>query len=432
MKIQYQPSIIRKKLFAFVIVMLVAGNILAGCSASASAPAASPTAPQEASQEKTSIKLGFIADVSGVGFLYSQSQLAALKLALEDINAQGGILGLPVEYIMRDSELNPELGATIAEQMILEDNVDFLLGPTSSGVGLAVSEVAKKYKTILVIHTCSTAQLTTDKGHPYLVQVTTNTTMEGRAAAHYAAQLPYTKWGAVNPDYSHGHDQFGVFEARLKELKPSVEFVSVQWPQLSEKDLTPYIKALQDAGVEAIFLSLWGGQLTNFAQQANGMNLEAPYIGLFDVQQMITLGDDLPDGNFGFDRIPFYAIDTPQAAEFTARYKQLTGKEPDTVAFPMYDGVMLLKAAAEKAGTTDGEAVAQALDDLKFQSLRGELTVRACDHQVNVTEYVGVVTRDPQYSFPILGDIMRVPAEDVWNTCEEIQQMRQAEAASAE
>jgi branched-chain amino acid transport system substrate-binding protein len=377
-------------------------------------------------EEKTSIKLGFIADVSGVGFLYSQSQLASLKLALEDINAEGGILGLPVEYIMRDSELKPELGAAIAEQMILEDKVDFLLGPTSSDVGLAISEVAKKHKVVLVIHTCSTAQLTTTQGHPYLVQVTTNTTMEGRAAAHYAAQLPYTKWGAVNPDYSHGHDQFGVFEARLKELKPSVEFISVQWPKLAEGDLTPYIAALQEAEVEAVFLSLWGGQLTNFVQQADGMGLTAPYIGLFDVQQMRTLGDDLPEGNFGFDRIPFYALDTPQGTEFTERYRKLTEKDPDTVAFPMYDGVMLLKAAAEKAGTTDGEAVAKALDDLKFQSLRGELTVRACDHQVNVTEYAGVVTQDPQFPYPILGDIMRVPAEDVWNTCEEIQQMRQA------
>jgi branched-chain amino acid transport system substrate-binding protein len=92
----------------------------------------------------------------------------------------------------------------------------------------------------------------------------------------------------------------------------------------------------------------------------------------------------------------------------------------------IYDSMLALKAAAEKAGTTDGEAVAKALDDLKFESLRGELSVRACDHMANAGEYVGTTAVDDKYPFPILKDVQYIPAEEVWDSCEDIQKARQA------
>lgn len=372
------------------------------------------------------IKLGFVADVSGVGYLFSQSQLAGLKLAVDTINAEGGILGQPVEFVVRDSQLKPDVGATLARQMILEDKVDFLLGPTSSSVALAVSEVAKEHKVILALHTSNTAELTTNKGHPYLVQVVPNTTIEGRAAAQGVAGLPYTRWAAIGPDYSFGHDEFNAFQPRLTELNPSAEVINEQWPALGERDLTPFITALQSTGPEAVYGNLWGDQLVTFVQQAASLGLfdTTPFVGLFDTDFMKAIGSDLPEGLVGYARAPFYAIDTPEMDEFVQKHLALTKQYPSDWAIMTYDAVLALKAAAEAAGTTEGDAVAEALNDLTFQSLRGELTVRACDHMANVGEYVGVTAASADYPFPILTDVTYVPAEEVWNSCDEVAQMR--------
>ncbi len=384
--------------------------------------------------EKTSIKIGFVADISGVGYIFSQSQLAGLKIALDELNATdadgklvgGGILGLPVEYVVVDSQLKPDVGATLARKLILEDKVDFLLGPTSSSVALAVSEVAKENKVILALHTSNSAAITGAAGHPYLVQVVPNTTIEGRAAATFAATLPYTQWGFIGPDYSFGRDQHGAFAPRLTEENPSASIVNEQWPKLADRELTPFITALQSAGPEAIYGNLWGDQLVTFVQQAAPLGVfdETSYMGLFDTDFMKIIGDDLPEGLPGYARAPFYAISTEQMQTFIKKHLALTKEYPSDWAIMAYDAVYALKAAAEKAGATDGEAMAAALDDLKFQSLRGELTIRACDHMANVGEYVGITGTDPAYPFPILKDAQYIPAEDTWDSCEDIAKAR--------
>jgi branched-chain amino acid transport system substrate-binding protein len=322
--------------------------------------------------KKTGIKLGAILDVTGVGYVFAQSQLAGLRIAIDDINAKGGILGLPVDFVFRDAQLKPDLGATIARQMILEDKVDFLIGPTSSSVALAVSEVAKEYKVVIAFHTSNTVELTTNKGHPYLVQVVPNTTIEGRAAAQFAAKLGQKKWGAIGPDYAFGHDEFNAFQPRLLKLLPGSTITTEQWPKLAERNLTPFITALQASGPEAIYGNLWGDQLVTFVQQAAPLGLFAktPYMGLYDTDFMKSIGTDLPDGLPGYARAPFYAYTTPEMDDFVKKHLALTKTYPSDWAIMTYDAVIVLKTAAEKAGSTDGAAVAKALDEIGRASCR--------------------------------------------------------------
>ncbi|MCI0610990.1 MAG: ABC transporter substrate-binding protein, partial [Anaerolineae bacterium] len=193
-----------------------------------------------------------------------------------------------------------------------------------------------------------------------------------------------------------------------------------------DRELTPFITALQSAGPEAIYGNLWGDQLVTFVQQAAPLGVfdDTPYMGLFDTDFMKIIGSDLPEGLPGYARAPFYAISTEQMQTFITKHLALTKEYPSDWAIMAYDAVYALKAAAEKAGTTDGEAMATALDDLTFQSLRGELTIRACDHMANVGEYVGTTAIDPAYPFPILTDVQYIPAEEVWDSCEEIAKLR--------
>lgn len=373
------------------------------------------------------LKIGFVADQSGVGYLFSVSQIAGLEIAVEEINAAGGILGRPVEFIVRDAQLKADVGATLARQMILEDGVELLLGPTSSSVALAVSAVAKEYKIPIAFHTSNSYALTTTQGHPYLVQVIPNTYMEGRAAARYMSELGYTQWAGIGPDYAYGRDHFAGFSAETVAINPEAVFLTEQWPALGERDLSPFISAVQAVAPEAVYTSLWGDQFVTFVQQAAPLGLleDSALIGLLDTDFLKAIGADLPDGVYGFSRAPFYAIDTPQMEAFIEKHlEKMEGEYPSDWGILTYDAVYALKAAVEVAGTTEGDAVAAAFDDLTFTSLRGELTIRACDHMANAPDYLGVSTQDTEYGYPIMTDVVQVAAEDVWYTCEEVEALR--------
>lgn len=376
------------------------------------------------------IKIGFVSDQSGIGFLFYQSQLAGLQIALAEINASGGILGRPVEFLSRDSQLRPELGATIARQFVLEDKVDFLLGPTSSSVALAITEIAKENKVIVAFHTSNSVALTTTKGHPYMMQLVPNTTIEARAAARLASSLPHTRWASIGADYSFGRDSFNAFKPRLVELNGQASVINEQWPTLGDRNLNPFITAMQGSAPEAVYSNLWGDQLLTFVQQAEPLGLfeDSTFIGLFDMDVVRQMTSVPGENIYGYARAPFYGVDSDAMNNFVSRHRALAGGQyPADWAIMTYDAVMALKAAAEKAGTTDGEAIAKVLDEgLSFAALRGELTIRPCDRMANVGEYVGKLGMDSRFPFPILTNVQFVPAEELWNSCEEIEEMRKS------
>ncbi len=377
------------------------------------------------------VLFGFVVDNTGIGVIFAESQFKGIDMAMEDLNANGGILGRCVQYIWQDSQLDATLGATIAEQFVLEDNVDFLVGPTSSGVALAITEVARENAVPVVFHTSNTVQLTTARWHPYMLQVVPHTTIEARAAAAWAAQQGFSTFATIGPDYAFGRDSFGAFAPRLMELNPAAEIVTEQWPALGEADLGPYLSAIEAFAPEALYSSLWGDQLVNFVSAANDFGLfdSLAFFGLFDTDFLKAIGSELPDGLFGYARAPFYAIDTEQMADFNTRYFERYEEYPSDWAIMIYDGVLGLAAAAEAAGSVEGDAVAAALPGLTYTALRGDLTVRECDHMVNVGEYVGISTQESDFGIPIMTDVQYIPAEELWNTCEEIEAMR-AEAGS--
>lgn len=374
------------------------------------------------------VVFGFVVDNSGVGVIFAESQFKGMDMAMADLNAQGGILGRCVEYIWQDSELNASLGATIAEQFVLEDQVDFLVGPTSSGVALAITEIARENQVPVMFHTSNTVQLSTTRWHPYMVQVVPHTTIEARAVAQFAAEQGLGTFATIGPDYSFGRDSFGAFQPRLTELSDA-EIVTEQWPALGDADFGPYLSAIEAFAPEGLYSNLWGDQLVNFISTGEEFALfdTLTFFGLLDTDVMKAMGEDMPEGLYGYARAPFYAIDTEAMADFNERHFEMYDEYPSDWAIMLYDGVMALAAAAEEAGSVEGEAVSGALGGLTFDALRGELTIRECDHMANVGEYIGVTSFSEEFNLPIMTDVTFVPAEDVWDSCEEIEAMRAEE-----
>jgi branched-chain amino acid transport system substrate-binding protein len=374
------------------------------------------------------VRLGFVADISGIGATFYKSQKAALDMFIEETNASGGVLGKKLELVVRDAQLKPDVGATVARELILSEKCDFLIGPTSSAVALAVTKVANEFKKIIVFHTSNAEALTTTDYQPFMFQVVPNTGIEGRGMAVVLAQKPQKNFGYIGFDYAYGHEQHDAFVKKLAELKPDAKILETVWVKVAETNFSSYIPTLMAKNPDIIFASLWGGGLSTFIKQGKPYDLfkKSTFSSLFDLDLLRVTGKDMPEGLVGYARSPFYAIDTPQMAEFVKKYHEKFKEWPADWAIMAYDGLIALTEAMKKADSTDSEKVVKVLGGLHFKSLRGDRFIRAEDHMANVGIYVGTTAKDAKYpEFLIMKDVTEVPAEKLWLSVEEIQKMRE-------
>ncbi len=252
------------------------------------------------------IRLGFVADVSGIGATFYKSQKAGIDLFIEEANAAGGVLGKKLELVVRDAQLKPDVGATMARELILSEKCDFLIGPTSSAVALALTKVAKEFKKIVYFHTSNTEALTTTDFQPYMFQVVPNTGIEARGCALFLSEKPYKHYGYIGFDYAYGHTQWDAFKEELLKRKPDVNIQEVVWVKVQETNFSPFIPTLMAKKPEVIFSSLWGGGLSSFIKQATpyGLFKHATLTSLFDLDMLRATGKDMPEGLMGYRALP--------------------------------------------------------------------------------------------------------------------------------
>src|SRR5262245_21500646 len=375
------------------------------------------------------LKVGMVLGLSGVAALIGKSGQTGAEVAIDEVNARGGVMGQhKLELLVRDDKLRPEIGARELEELILKEKIQFALGPVSSSVGLAVSEVARKYKVPIITHTSNTERQTVERGHRYMFQVVPNTFMEGTLAAIRAAEQPWKRYYLIGPDYEYGHSVIDAFKRKIKQLHPDIEILGEFWPKLGETDFTSYITAMQAAKPDVMYTTLWGADQIAFVKQARSRNFfdAIPMMWLSELDTLRALGNEMVLGMLCHTRAPFYAIDTPEMARFVAQYKTRTGEYPSDCAILAYDAMSIRVQAMEQAKTTDREKVVEALEQGTFQSLRGPIAFRKEDHMGNVPYYAGVIGKSDKYPFYILTDVKAIPGDKLWRPAEEIPAIRAA------
>ena len=377
-------------------------------------PAAKPAAP------KDPIKLGVIYCFAGPCYMLSESAINGIRIAAEEINAKGGILGRKLDVIVRDTEMKVDVGARETKDLMLREKVNFLEGPCSSGVGLAMQVVHSEYKILRVTTMANTEAQVVDKFTPYIVQVVPNTYMEAIAATRYMnKKYPAAKkFCTIAPDYEFGRREESAFEEEVKRLVPDSEILYQAWPKPGEKDFTAFITAIMAKKPDAVHSSLFGGDLVAFTKQAApyGFFEKTPFIALYDLPVLLALGADAPEGTMGFGRGCFFMDPNPKMMQFVEKYRKVRGAYPDSWAVQAYDGVYLIKAAVEKAKTVETDAVIKAMEGISLDSLRGKFFIRPLDHMGSVPCYQGVIAKDPQYPFKIWKDNSRIPGDQVWRS----------------
>lgn len=383
-------------------------------------------------QAQKAVKVAMINTSTGGAALYGLAGIEGAKIAVAELNAAGGVLGRKVDLIVRDDAAKPDVGAREIRDVILREEVAAVFGPVSSGVLLAMSEVAKENKTILIAHTSNTERAFVERGHRYIFSVVPNTFIEGSAMGLYMAKKPYRKYMIIGPDYEFGHIQAEAFERRLKENKKDVEIVGRVWPKLGETDFTSYITAILAAKPDAVYGNLFGSDLIAFTKQAKGYDFfkKIPFAALYDVDTLQGLGKDAVEGVIGYERGPFHVIrklaPSPRFEDFIKKYRAATNKYPSTWAINAYDAVMAWAKAVKKANTIETERVVDALEGLELDSLRGPgRYIRKVDHQANVGSYIGVVAWDKSSpDFALWTDATYIPGDQVWRPEAEVKEIQ--------
>jgi branched-chain amino acid transport system substrate-binding protein len=364
------------------------------------------------------IKVGVPLPLSGPPALFGEPASKGAQMYVDELNAKGGVLGRKIELVIRDSKADANEAVRVSRELILKENVDFLMGTLTSAEGPAVSVVAKENKIVFIAPIPKTDQLTAaDKLHPYVFRVAANTTMEGRSAAEIVAKWPVTKIATIAFDYAYGQDVTKSFVEHIKRLKPGVEIVDQQWPKLGEQDYNPFINAQMAKKPEAVVSSIWGGFFVTFSKQAKALGyfdaIKYNFIGLGEAGSPETtksMGADYPVGIWGNSYDAFYWEDNPGPhKDYTARLsKYLKDEYPSSWAIQGYIGMAFLTEAIKKAGSTDSDKVSKALLGLTIDTPIGKQTLREKDHQANRGQLYGKTVKDPKYNFPIMKPITYV------------------------
>jgi branched-chain amino acid transport system substrate-binding protein len=316
------------------------------------------------------------------------------QLAVEEINAAGGLLGRKVEVISRDDAGRPDDATRHANELLASQKVDMLTGTFLSNVGLAVSDIALRNKVLFVAAEPLSDALVWEKGNRYTFRLRPSTYMQAAMLVEEAAKLPAKRWATVAPNYEYGQSAVQSFKELLKAKRPDVEFVAEQWPALGKLEAGATVQALAAAKPDAIFNVTFGADVTKFVREGN-------LRGLFEgrsVVSMLTgepeyldpLKDETPTG-WIVTGYPWDQIKTPAHDRFVESYRRKFKDPPRLGSVVGYTTMMSIAEGIRKAKSIDTEKLINAFRGLEVQSVFGPITYRAVDHQSTLGAFVGTL-----------------------------------------
>tara|TARA_B100000674_G_scaffold264009_1_gene217950 strand:- start:1409 stop:2677 length:1269 start_codon:yes stop_codon:yes gene_type:complete len=375
------------------------------------------------------IKIGVPTILSGRVAQLGISVTNAIKMAVNKFNEEGGLDGRKIELIIRDSRAKPDEAARVCRDFINSDNVDVIVNAEASGASFAVQEVIRESGT-LCLHTVSeTTSLTADPSIRAwnAFRFSRQGIHDAVGSAKYAAKIiekkGIKKWMSINPDYAYGRDSDDTFFWALEKFAPGFELIGKGWPKIFQPDYTEVITKIAREKPDAIYSSLWGGDLVSFIDQASlyGIfkNTEFFAINLADYTTMNAIRN-LPKGLHSATRYVAAWPDTEENRAYDKSYTDLYGDHPTNWSWEASIAMDYLINALKETGGTDNKKLAEALKGKTIPSFMGVgegNTVTIRDRDQTITNYsIGWGTTIPKEPF-----IQDVQAAD-WDTIENLEE----------
>lgn len=372
------------------------------------------------------ITVGIATFLSGSASVFGVPGRDAAELYIEELNAQGGIHGVPVRALFIDEGRGSSGMVSDYRRIVQEENADLMMGAISSGHCLAIGPVAEDLEIPNIMWDCGTERALENQDYEWSVRSGANAVTEMVASVLYLLTVnpDFKTIAVVNQDYAWGHDSWEIFSTVLKQLKPDVEVVAEFFPRFGAPDFSSEISRLQALRPDVILSTSWGGDLDTFATQASqrGLFNNSKFFLALGESSLERLGNRLPEGVLIGARGDHYFlhpdyVNEQKHKEFVEKYFEKTDSYPIYPVYHMVQAMEAMVGAYDKAITSNGgewpskAEFAQALRGLEFRGLTSDVTIRPEDGQGLEDQLFGITTSSDEYDFRTLEEFMIVPAE---------------------
>ncbi|WP_425993233.1 ABC transporter substrate-binding protein [Afipia sp. DC4300-2b1] len=324
------------------------------------------------------IKIGVNEPLTGPFAASGTYVVNGAKIAADEINSKGGILGKKIELVVEDNKSNPTEAAAVAEKLITADKVPVIMGAWGSSLTLAVMPKLMEYKVPMVVETSSSGKITTT-GNPYIFRISPPSSVEAAAFKPILPKLSIKKadFLVINNDWGRGAaEDFG------KVLKAeNIQVGLVETMDQSAQDMSAQLSKIKATDSDTIMVTTAVEQLTLVLKQATALGIKKQIVttgGSQNPDQLIDQAGVAANGTFHLTTFaPWYPDETPNPpatkyflGEWKKRGFNFAGA---TESFRGYDGIRTIAAAIEKAGKAEPEAIAAALWQTELLGLNGKI-----------------------------------------------------------
>lgn len=372
--------------------------------------------------------IGYLGTAGGPLGPGSVATSRGLQLAVEDVNAQGGVDGATLRLAVRNAASTSDGAAASAEELVARDRAVALVGPSGAAGCTGATQVARRHQVLLLGVTCNDHRLTTqpELRNPDFVSLVPNTYMEGTALGTDTGRIGSRRVFVVATQEPAAMSVTTAFVAALQKANPPATIVDppptsyVPVPvDGSAPDWTPTVEAIRAARPDRVFSAATGAAGLAFVRQALAADPAFfdtyPTTALGSVEDLEALGGGYPLHVRLAMRAPFFERGGAEAERFAERYRSRFGAYPPDAAVVAFDAVRIYAAAVGSARTFATGAVRSEILGHRFPTLRGgSLTVRPLDGQANAGETIGTTERgDGRYPFPALSGVTAVSGDDL-------------------
>jgi branched-chain amino acid transport system substrate-binding protein len=336
------------------------------------------------------LRIGVPTDLSGTYATLGAEVMNAVRFAVEEANAKGGVAGHKVEIKSYDTEAKPDLARRQAEKLVSE-GYPILTGLIASGEGLAIAPLMERWGSIYISTINKADELTGSKCVPRVFRVNTQSAMDAATVKPWIAQRKENKWAIIGADIAWGRGSGKLFHEAVQSLGKQI--VAELYTPATTNDFAPYIEQIKKSGAEGVWVALAGRDAINFAQQAKQFGLinSVTVAGVsFTTDGTVRTLGEAAKGIYGIINYSS-TLDTPENKAFVKAWNAKHKTPPTNFEGETYVGMQVIFQAVQAANSVKPDDVAKALAGHEFDTVFGKLTIRAADHQLLKPNYFGVV-----------------------------------------
>jgi branched-chain amino acid transport system substrate-binding protein len=349
------------------------------------------------------IKIAYVDPLSGPFAATGENGLNQFRYAASAINKAGGVLNRQIEMVPYDNKVSPQ-ESLIQVKKVIGDGIQFLFQGNSSGVAHAISDAVQKHndrnagnRVLYLNYSAVDPALTNDKCHYWHFRFDAHADMKMAALTDVIkANAKIKKLYIIGQDYSFGKAVAEAAVTMLGQKRPDIQIVGNELHPIGKvKDFSPYIQKILASGADAVITGNWGADMIGLAKAANDGGLKAPFYTYYAASDGVTAAI----GAAGIDRIRLVhethpGNPTPPKAlsDYISGYRKLHPQN-DVNQPRIHTALNMLAVAIKKAGSTDVDKVAAALEGLEYSNLGGDQVImRREDHQLQMPVYISVHT----------------------------------------